>query len=101
MTISDTVAKYRYWLLAAVLVSVIAWYLNDIEHGIIGNIPVGMRVEDPDRPGATFLATHKIKTRYPIIMVPGFVSTALEMWEGLPCARNDVINTFRQRLFGP
>lgn len=35
------------------------------------------------------------RPHYPVVMVPGVVSTGLELWEGLPCARS----YFRQRFW--
>jgi hypothetical protein len=37
-----------------------------------------------------------LRAHFPIVFVPGIVSTGLELWEGEPCARAH----FRQRLWG-
>jgi hypothetical protein len=36
------------------------------------------------------------RPRRPVVVVPGFVTSGLELWEGRPCARS----LFRQRLWG-
>lgn len=36
------------------------------------------------------------RPRHPVVVVPGFVTSGLELWEGRPCARS----LFRQRLWG-
>lgn len=37
-----------------------------------------------------------VTAHHPVLMVPGVISTSLELWEGLPCARK----FFRQRFWG-
>jgi len=47
------------------------------------------------RPGLQ-LAQKGAKAKYPIVMIPGFVTSGLEVWEGKECAKP----YFRQRLWG-
>jgi phospholipid:diacylglycerol acyltransferase len=47
------------------------------------------------RPGFQ-LAEKGAKSKYPVIMVPGFVTSALEVWQGKECAKQ----LFRQRVWG-
>lgn len=47
------------------------------------------------RPGFQ-LAQRGAVANYPIVMVPGFVTSGLEVWEGKECAKH----LFRQRLWG-
>jgi phospholipid:diacylglycerol acyltransferase len=47
------------------------------------------------RPGFQ-LAQQGAKAHYPVVMVPGFVTSALELWGAEECARNH----FRERLWG-
>jgi phospholipid:diacylglycerol acyltransferase len=47
------------------------------------------------RPGFQ-LAQNGAKAKYPVVMVPGFVTSALEVWQGKECAKH----LFRQRLWG-
>jgi len=42
------------------------------------------------------LAKEGARAKYPIIMIPGFVTSGLELWEGADCAKK----YFRQRLWG-
>lgn len=37
-----------------------------------------------------------VKKKHPLILVPGFVTSGLELWEGQPCAKK----YFRQRMWG-
>ena len=46
-------------------------------------------------PGA-LLAKAGARAHYPIVMIPGFVTSGLELWEGEECAKK----YFRQRLWG-
>lgn len=62
------------------------------------NIPIGFVVDDPLRPGKMFNKSN-IKTRLPIIIVPGFITTALEVWEGDMCTVAGAWSPFRQRMF--
>merc|ERR1712137_820486 len=56
---------------------------------------------EPERPGAR-LRTRKIyeelevKAKHPVIMIPGVVTSKLELWEGKPCAESD----FRHQYWG-
>lgn len=43
------------------------------------------------------LAQEGASAKYPIVMIPGFVTSGLELWAGKPCARNKY---FRQRMWG-
>lgn len=47
------------------------------------------------RPGFQ-LAQKGAKVTYPVVMVPGFVTSALEVWQGKECAKQ----LFRQRVWG-
>ena len=52
-------------------------------------------VSDSTRPG--LLAKESgIHAHFPVVLIPGIISTALEVWEGEACARPH----FRQRLWG-
>jgi phospholipid:diacylglycerol acyltransferase len=42
------------------------------------------------------LRMQNASAKHPIIMIPGFVTSGLELWEGTPCAKKH----FRQRLWG-
>jgi len=43
------------------------------------------------------LAQEGARAKYPVVMIPGFVTSGLELWAGKPCARNKY---FRQRMWG-
>lgn len=68
-------------------------FSNEVER----QIPVGFVVDDPVRPGLLFNKS-LIKTRLPVVFVPGFITTALELWEGDLCAVGGAWSPFRQRL---
>lgn len=42
------------------------------------------------------LREQNARAKHPVVMIPGFVTTGLELWQGLPCAKQH----FRQRLWG-
>mmetsp|Transcript_1417 Transcript_1417/g.2985 ORF Transcript_1417/g.2985 Transcript_1417/m.2985 type:complete len:739 (+) Transcript_1417:101-2317(+) len=42
------------------------------------------------------LREQNARAKHPVVMIPGFVTTALELWEGTSCAKKH----FRQRLWG-
>lgn len=48
-----------------------------------------------DRPGVT-LAAQGATVRHPVLMVPGVVTSGLELWKGERCARE----YFRQKIWG-
>jgi phospholipid:diacylglycerol acyltransferase len=60
-------------------------------------IQQSIRTQSNERltPGAV-LARDGAKAHYPIVMIPGFVTSGLELWEGEECAKK----YFRQRLWG-
>ncbi|KAL6754080.1 Lecithin:cholesterol acyltransferase-domain-containing protein [Haematococcus lacustris] len=51
--------------------------------------------ESVTRPGRA-LAVKGYRAKHPVVIIPGFVTSGLELWEGLPCARR----YFRQRMWG-
>jgi len=55
----------------------------------------GYVTEESERPGFR-LAKEGAHAKYPIIMIPGFVTSGLELWEGQECAKH----LFRQRIWG-
>ena len=52
-------------------------------------------VSEGTRPGVE-AREEGIRRHFPVILIPGIISTALEVWEGEPCAASH----FRQRLWG-
>ncbi|CUG85411.1 phospholipid:diacylglycerol acyltransferase-like, putative [Bodo saltans] len=68
-------------------------FSNEVER----SIPVGFMVDDPVRPGHLFDKS-LIKTKLPVVFVPGFITTALELWEGDLCAVGGAWSPFRQRM---
>lgn len=74
-------------------------WLNSSMHLLNGNVPAlnytsfgNARKESPS-PGA--LAKKEGRTpKHPVVIVPGFVSSGLELWEGLTCGKH----FFRQRM---
>jgi phospholipid:diacylglycerol acyltransferase len=50
--------------------------------------------QETKRPGFQ-LARQGAQAKYPVVMVPGFVTSGLEVWGGQPCAKKH----FRQRLW--
>lgn len=54
-----------------------------------------VRVEDEKRVGVR-MAELGVKVRHPVVMIPGIITTGLEVWDGEVCIRN----YFRQRIWG-
>ena len=52
-------------------------------------------VDNAPRPGE-LLAAAGLRAHFPLVFIPGIVSTGLEVWEGEPCAKKH----FRERLWG-
>ena len=48
------------------------------------------------RPGFQLAQKHGAKGKYPVVMVPGFVTSGLEVWKGKSCMEN----VFRERVWG-
>mmetsp|Transcript_25232 Transcript_25232/g.35571 ORF Transcript_25232/g.35571 Transcript_25232/m.35571 type:complete len:726 (-) Transcript_25232:35-2212(-) len=72
--------------------------LPNIENGwarINGSISAAYLTQERLRPGYQ-LAQQGAKAKYPIVMVPGFITSGLELWGGHECARKH----FRQKLWG-
>lgn len=63
---------------------------------INASIPIGGGAPDPKlRPGYT-LAQQGATAKYPVVLIPGFITSGLELWQGEDCAKRH----FRQRLWG-
>ncbi|CCD21040.1 putative Lecithin cholesterol acyltransferase [Trypanosoma vivax] len=69
----------------------------------VSSLKASFLVAETDRPGLTFLQNYTIKRRHPVMIVPGFISTALEVWQDdIPCMRYQPRGfNFRERVFGP
>jgi len=62
----------------------------------IGNLgPLEAVLSTQERPGEK-LAKEGLKAHWPIMFVPGIISTGLEVWHGKPCAQRH----FRERFWG-
>ena len=48
------------------------------------------------RPGFQLAKEKGAKGKYPVVMIPGFVTSGLEVWQGKECAKK----YFRQRMWG-
>jgi phospholipid:diacylglycerol acyltransferase len=88
------------------IVLLLAFFREEVSDQVPLNVvPVGMKVEEPNRPGVHFRqllqANARAGKRHPVVMVPGFISSALELWEGRECAHSELATAFRQRMFGP
>ena len=70
-----------------------AAYLPDELHSSF--IRLQSLVSEGTRPGVE-AREEGIRRHFPVILIPGIISTALEVWEGEPCAASH----FRQRLWG-
>lgn len=50
---------------------------------------------DENRPGLR-LRREGVKAKYPVVLLPGFITTQLELWDGHSCASG----AFHQTLWG-
>lgn len=48
------------------------------------------------RPGFQLAQKHGTESKYPVVMVPGFITSGLEVWKGKSCMEN----VFRERVWG-
>ncbi|KAJ0084711.1 hypothetical protein Patl1_30520 [Pistacia atlantica] len=68
------------------------WFLLFLYHCFPATLP-GFQV--PESPGVR-LKRDGLTANHPVVLVPGFVTGGLELWEGRPCAEG----LFRKRLWG-
>ena len=94
----DLVMKFKKTAFL-IIVIIAAYSLREQVPDTSNVVPTGMKVEEQHRPGLLF-DKKSIRKRHPIVMVPGFISSALELWESRECASSDLTTTFRQRMFG-
>lgn len=59
-------------------------------------IQQSIRTQNERLTPGTVLAREGARAHYPIVMIPGFVTSGLELWQGEDCAKK----YFRQRLWG-
>lgn len=90
----------RFWTFIFILIIYFIQY-NHQELREVGMryYPKGMQIEEDDRPGLRFNQS-RVKVQRPVILIPGFVTTGLELWSGQDCILSDVSTNFRQRVFG-
>ncbi len=55
----------------------------ELPHGV--RLPAVFRQENPPRPGLA-LRARGLRPKHPVIIVPGFVASGLELWRGAECA---------------
>lgn len=65
------------------------------QHVKMLNSSIHMLLEGDERPGVQAMRSG-VRAYFPVVMVPGVVTTGLEVWQGEPCAKD----YFRQRLWG-
>jgi len=72
--------------------SAASYYWNRLTNDTLS---VGHLMKERERPGFQ-LAKQGARGSHPLVMIPGFVTSGLEVWEGKECARK----YFRQRMWG-
>jgi len=65
----------------------------ELPHGV--RLPAVFRQENPPRPGLA-LRARGLRPKHPVIIVPGFVTSGLELWRGAECA----VKYFRRAAAG-
>ena len=98
----------RLIILAVIIMGLSALYWNrdsatDIATNFVHDqLPSGFLVENRGRPGLTYEKDFgKIEVKRPVVIIPGFFSSALEVWEMEPCLQSNITSSFRARMFGP
>ncbi|CBH18356.1 phospholipid:diacylglycerol acyltransferase-like protein, putative [Trypanosoma brucei gambiense DAL972] len=83
------------------VIAVLLGYHNFQEE--ISSLTDSFVVADADRPGVRFLQNHTMRRKHPVMIIPGFISTALEVWQDVvECTTSQAYSSrFRQRMFGP
>ncbi|DAZ95098.1 TPA: hypothetical protein N0F65_001700 [Lagenidium giganteum] len=66
-----------------------------VKHELLASIDYRPLIESADRPGMQ-LHQEKLQAYSPVVMIPGFTSTGLEIWNGSDCSKS----YFRQRMWG-
>jgi phospholipid:diacylglycerol acyltransferase len=72
--------------------------LNKLNESLLSAAPLMMGsylLQENLRPGYRLASEANAKARYPVVMVPGFVTSGLEVWAGQDCGKR----YFRQRLW--
>lgn len=69
--------------------------LDRVSDGLVVGLNETFGVRTMPRPGE-LLAAEGRKKRFPVVFIPGVISSGLEVWKAKPCAKN----MFRQRLWG-
>jgi phospholipid:diacylglycerol acyltransferase len=62
---------------------------------INASIPAGLDLNNKPRPGY-ILAQKGARAKNPVVLIPGFITSGLELWAGEECAKRH----FRQKLWG-
>ncbi|KAK9829180.1 hypothetical protein WJX72_004349 [[Myrmecia] bisecta] len=72
-------------------------HLNVTQFEVLSGIklPAFLYSNETVRPGLELLK-EGYKPKYPVVIIPGFITSGLELWKGLPCAKK----YFRQRVWG-
>ncbi|ORC84296.1 putative phospholipid:diacylglycerol acyltransferase [Trypanosoma theileri] len=93
---------HRRVMLVFLIIAILLGYYNF--HEDMTSFTASFIVADNDRPGLRFLENHSIRRKHPVMIIPGFISTALEVWESQTECVKDLhpfASIFRQRMFGP
>ena len=85
------------------LPSIVQLQLQQLEQGLNDSwfrfnqtLPKSYITQERLRPGFQLGKEKGVKGKYPVVMVPGFVTSGLEVWQGKECAKK----YFRQRMWG-
>ncbi|RNC52239.1 phospholipid:diacylglycerol acyltransferase [Trypanosoma cruzi] len=92
----------RRVMLVLLLIAILLGYYNF--HEDVLSFTAAFIIADEDRPGVHFLQNYTMRRKHPVMIIPGFISTALEVWkDNLECvqAQRSIASNFRQRMFGP
>lgn len=109
-TIDFFTHKRVYIAASAVLVAMLCTAAGPTTKDAFTAVSDTFIVDEDSRPGLTFLekyneGSRELPNKHPVVIVPGFITGALELWEakGTCLERQSALfaSTFRQRMFGP
>jgi hypothetical protein len=95
--LEEVLQNKNVYLLSQQLANQDWWNLFLNEYNITPPLRIPLPLMQKKRRPGLELAQSGATAKYPIIMIPGFVTSGLEFWSGSECARNQY--HFRQRLW--
>ncbi|CAD2220430.1 phospholipid:diacylglycerol acyltransferase [Angomonas deanei] len=121
-TLSSRKRAYFVVMVTFILIVIVVGDYNNVISGMVTDFTSSFVVTEDNRPGLSFIEKYNqgnttLPYKHPVIIIPGFITGALELWEAsnLTCLNQQLFfgsnkvnrkghpmnNVFRQRMFGP